>query len=88
LRSPDRVTLLVKVLSNPPQQIDIFWTVIAPAPTALHRLELREFGFPEPQHMRRQFELPYDFADGPKCRGRFCGAERLVSLSHQRPSMP
>jgi hypothetical protein len=79
---------LVKVLSDPSEEVDIFWTVIAPTTSALHRLELREFGFPESQYVRRQFEFLYDFADCSKCRRGFCGAERLVGLTQQKPSMP
>ena len=53
------------------QKIDVLRPVVAPAPAPLHRLDLREAGLPEAQHVLRQLQLLRNFADR---------AERVGSL--------
>jgi hypothetical protein len=91
LNSTDRVALLMKVLSDPPQQIDILRPVVTAATAALERFHLGELCFPEPQHMRRLIELLRDFARGAKCCARFYGAarrRRSARLGHLKPMTP
>src|SRR5947209_12904763 len=70
LRAADRVALAVKQMADAAQEVDIVRPVIAPAAAALHRLDLLKARFPETQHVLRQVEVVFDFADRPERFGR------------------
>ena len=53
----------------PFQKIDIVRTVIAAPATTLERLDLRETGLPESQHVLGQIEIISHFADGAESLG-------------------
>jgi hypothetical protein len=44
-------------MSDLPQQVDVLWPIVTAATTALERLDLGKFRFPEAQHMRRKIKL-------------------------------
>src|SRR6516165_11198642 len=58
----DRISLLIKELSDLPQQVNVLRPIVTAATPALERLNLGKFGFPKSQHMRRQFEFLGDFS--------------------------
>src|SRR6516165_10901074 len=91
LNSTDRVAFLIKVASDPPQQIKILRAVITASAAALHRLDFRKFGFPKAQDMRWQIQLLHDFADRTKRGLGFGGVPRRLRLAHRghlRPPTP
>src|SRR5262249_21749742 len=67
LHAADGVALAVKQPANPLEKIDIVRPVIAAAAAPLHRLDLRETRFPEPQHVLGNVQVVSDFADGAEC---------------------
>jgi hypothetical protein len=82
-------SLMIEVLPDPPREIDVLRPVVAAAAPTLERFDLREFRFPERQHMRRQIELLRNFAGGVKRGARFAGASGgwcLLRPGHLRPT--
>src|SRR6266436_7263832 len=67
LDAPDRVTLTIQKMANAAQEIEIVRPVIAATAATLHRPDLAEATFPEPQYMLRNLKLLRHFADGPEC---------------------
>src|SRR6516164_7951520 len=87
----DRISFLIKELSDLPQQFNVLRPIVTAATPALERLNLRKFGFPKSQHMRRQFEFLGDFSGGAKGSARFAGAPMgcwFVRLGHLTPRVP
>ena len=68
----------------PFEQIDIVGPVVAAAAGALQRIDLREFRFPEAQHVLRHVELFGHFADSAERVRRFCD-RRMASLITSTP---
>jgi hypothetical protein len=58
------------------EQVDIVRPVITAAAGALHRPDLRETAFPEPQHVLRNIQFVGNLADG---------AESVWRLVHVHP---
>ena len=75
----------------PLEQVDVVRTIVAAAAAALHRLDLREAGLPETQHMLGNVEFVRDFTDGTERIGRLVqmpapfrslhGSARYLSVS-------
>jgi hypothetical protein len=87
----DRVPLLIEELPDLPEQVDVLGPVIAASTSAFERLDLRKFGFPEPEHMRRQFEFLRNLpgrAKGSLGLARAPGSTCRVQLGHLRQRMP
>ena len=63
-RAADREALLVKQRTNAADEQHFVMLIIAAIAAALHGLELSEFLFPVPQHMRLDATQVADFADG------------------------
>ncbi len=67
----------------PRSEIDIVRTIVSPAAGSLHRFDLSEPRFPEPQNMLRYIEIVSDLAYGSKRIRRFvqvqdpCGSPSL-----------
>ena len=76
LNTADGVALHIQQVADGGQQREVFGAVVAATPTALQRLDLRELGFPEPQHVLGDVQLFGSFADI---------AERVVCLDHGLP---
>src|SRR3954447_8588545 len=70
LHAADGVALAVQETADALEQIDVVRTIIAAAAAALHRLDLREAGLPETQHMLGNVEFVRDFTDGTERIGR------------------
>ena len=64
IRGVQRILKEHGIAADAPKQIDIVRAIIAPAAAALHRLDLGEPRFPEPQHVLRNVEIAGDLADG------------------------
>src|SRR5215475_6173138 len=64
LHPADGVALAIEQAADAPEQVDVVGAVVAAAAAALHRLDLREARFPEPQHMLWDVEVRSDLADG------------------------
>ncbi len=75
LHAADRVALAVEQVTDAAQQVDVVGPVVAPPAATLHRLDLAEPRFPEPQHMLRHVELVGHLADGAE------GVRRLVDVA-------
>ena len=71
LNTADGVALHVQQVPDGGQQREVFGAVVATATAALQRLDFRELGFPEPQHVLGDIQLFGSFADV---------AERVVCL--------
>lgn len=71
LNTLDSVTIDIEKVSDAPQKLHIIGAVITPPATTLHRPDLREFRFPEPQDMLRQIKLIGHLADSTKGACRF-----------------
>src|SRR5215813_2058781 len=67
LDATDGVALAVEEMADAAQKIEVVRAIIAPPAAALHRPDLTEAAFPEPQHVLRNVELLRHFADGPEC---------------------
>jgi hypothetical protein len=53
----DRVALIIKQRANSLEQFDVVRPIVAAAAAALHRFDLGEAGFPEPQDMLWKIEI-------------------------------
>ncbi len=66
LHALDRVALPVEQRLQPHDERDVVGAVVAPSAAALQRLDLREAGLPETEHMVRQVEILRHLADRPE----------------------
>ncbi len=62
-RAGDGESFFVKQLLDAQHAFDVLAPIHALAGAALHRLELRELGFPETQHVGRQMAQTGNFSD-------------------------
>ena len=67
LNAANGVAFAIEEVANAAQKIEVVRAIVAAPAAALHRLDLAEAAFPEPQHMLRNVELRRHFADGPEC---------------------
>jgi hypothetical protein len=85
LNTANGVALAIQQTADATQQIDVVRTIITPAAGSLHRFDLGEPRFPEPQHMLRNIEIVSDLAYGSKRIRRFvqvqdpCGSPEAFS---------
>ena len=63
-RTVDREALLVEQVADPPDQQHFVMLVVAPVAAPLHRLQLREFLLPIPEHVRLHRTQVAHLADG------------------------
>ena len=87
----DRVSFLIKELSDLPQQVNVLRPIVTAATPSFERLNLGKFGFPKSQHMWRNGEFLRDFSGGAKGSARFAGAPVgccSVCLGHLSPRVP
>src|SRR5262249_133735 len=66
LDARDGVALAIEEMADAAQKIEVVRAIVAPPAAALHRPDLTEAAFPEPQHVLRNVELLRHFADGPE----------------------
>src|SRR5919197_599133 len=71
LHAADGIALAVEQMADAAQEIEVVGAVVAASAAALHRLDLAEAAFPEPQHVLRNVELLRDLTDGAECFRRF-----------------
>src|SRR6266540_5946659 len=67
LNAADGIALAIEQMAYSAQEIEVLRPVIAAPTAALHRPDLMEAAFPEPQHVLRKLELLRHFADRPEC---------------------
>src|SRR6266496_1337660 len=67
LNAADSIALAIEEMADSAQEIEVLRPVIAAPTAALHRPDLMEAAFPEPQHVLRKLELLRHFADRPEC---------------------
>ena len=67
LNAADSIALAIEQMAYSAQEIEVLRPVIAAPTAALHRPDLMEAAFPEPQHVLRKLELLRHFADRAKC---------------------
>src|SRR6516225_9436108 len=67
LDATDGVALAIEEMADAAQKIEVVGAIVAAPAAALHRPDLAEAAFPEPQHVLRNVELLRHFADGPEC---------------------
>ena len=60
----DGISFLIQEMADLPEQIDVLRPIVAAPTTALERLDLRKFGLPEAEHVRRKVELFGNFSGG------------------------
>ena len=64
LHAADGIAFAVQQPADALEQVDVVGAIVTASAAALHRLDLREARFPEPQHMLRDIEFVSDLADG------------------------
>ena len=92
LHPADRITLLIEVLPDLPQQIDVFRPIIAPAATALERFDLREIWIPRSAAHAPADRVPRRLRRSCERRAAICLARRTGAGSsrprHLKPTAP
>ncbi len=71
LHPANGISLTVKQPPDAAQQINVIGTIIAATAAPLHRFDLVEACFPEPQNVLRHIKVISNFADRPKRVRRF-----------------
>src|SRR5262245_10887561 len=67
LDATDGVAFAIEKMTDAAQKIEVVRAIVAASAATLHRPDLAEAAFPEPQHVLRNIELLRHFADGPEC---------------------
>src|SRR4029450_7653748 len=81
LNAADGIALAIKEMADSAQEIEVLRPVIAAPTAALHRPDLMEAAFPEPQAVVRKLEFLRHFADRSEC-ARCLLHRRCAPLSH------
>ena len=84
LHTPDGVAIVVEQEADAAQKLHVLRPVITPAAAALHGFQLGEFGFPEAQHVLRDFKLVSNLADRAKRLWRLIQRPSSLLASNRR----